>query len=250
MSLRNELRNPQPAGPVNETYSWEYWYPNMVWAANCINYFNPGPLIFFSGLGYDSGVAQITEAQDLGGGHVFNLTDFPYSNKVVFEIHNYANGYNGTCPSFNEGLYTSGYDAMDTSANSTGKNIAPVVMSEFGFQQDNVTYTYGYARCIKEYLSEIKGGWMQWVLAGSYYIKLGVQDSHEGWGECFSLLPRENAVVVTLSANINHRSARLALGRVEIGRCRLQLHDSVCKGRVELSEKAVIIFRACPPQTS
>lgn len=182
MSLRNELRNPSPSGPVNATYSWYYWYPNMVWAANCINYFNPQPLIFFSGLGYDSGVAEITEAQDLGGGRVFNLSDFSYRDKIIFEIHNYANGYNGTCADFAPGLYSSGYDAMDDSANTTAKNIAPVVMSEFGFQQDGPEYTWGYARCLREYLTDVKGGWMQWVLGGSYYIKLGVQNSIEPWG--------------------------------------------------------------------
>jgi len=27
------------------------------------------------------------------------------------------------------------------------------------------------------------GGWMQWALAGSYYIRSGIQDFEEPWGE-------------------------------------------------------------------
>jgi hypothetical protein len=64
-------------------------------------------------------------------GEVFDIESFPYANKIVFELHNYNNGLqNGNCSQFS--MYGQGYDAMDTSPTSTAKNIAPVLLTEFG----------------------------------------------------------------------------------------------------------------------
>lgn len=197
-ALRNELRDPGEDSPVYANYGWKDWYPNVVAAADGINAANTDPLIFFSGLNFDTDLRNVTREIDLGGGEVFDIDSFSYANKIVFELHNYNNGYEGDCGSFGSGLYNNGYDAMDTSSTT---NVAPVVMTEFGFPQDDSTYQSPYPDCIKQYLTSIKGGWMQWVglsipallllqtlanrhqvISGSYYTRQGTQDYDETWG--------------------------------------------------------------------
>lgn len=182
MSLRNELRYTDNSTTANATYNWQDWYENVVPAANGINAANPSPLIFFSGLNYDTQLAPVVQGADLGNGSTFRLSDFSYADKIVFELHNYDNSATG-CDEITSALYDQGYDAMD--ANATAANVAPVVLTEFGFQQDNATYLMPYAQCIKEYLTGLPGGpggWMQWVISGSYYIRTGTQDQDESWG--------------------------------------------------------------------
>ena len=134
-SLRNELRDPGSDSPA-EAYGWANWYPNMIAAANAINQANPDPLIFFSGLGFDVDLGNVTKGHDLGDGQVFDISSFSYANKIVFELHNYQNSLSDSdCTSFGNGLYSSGYDAMDTSSTTTAKNVAPVVLTEFGKMQ-------------------------------------------------------------------------------------------------------------------
>ena len=82
-------------------------------------------------------------------------------------------------------MYPTGYDALDSSNNSI-VNVMPVVMTEFGHLQDDATYATVYSTCLKSYLTGIHGGWMIWVLSGSYYIRQGVQDYDETWGEHYS----------------------------------------------------------------
>lgn len=59
-ALRNELRRPDSPSPVRENYGWKDWYPNMIEAANSINEANSDPLIFFSGLGFDTDLGNVT----------------------------------------------------------------------------------------------------------------------------------------------------------------------------------------------
>jgi hypothetical protein len=63
----------------------------------------------------------------------------------------------------------------------------PVVMTEWGHLQDDATYATVYSTCLESYLTSIHGGWMVWVLAGSYYIRQGVEDEDETWGTWWSL---------------------------------------------------------------
>lgn len=184
MSLRNELRYTDSSTTANATYGWPDWYANVVPAANGINAANSIPLIFFSGLRYDTDLSPVTAGSDLGNGSKFLLGNFSYADKIVFELHNYDSSTT-SCSEISSALYDGGYNAMDTSTNTTAVNIAPVVLTEFGFAQDNVTYTKPYSTCIEEYLTTLAGGaggWMQWVIAGSYYIRSGVQDQDETWG--------------------------------------------------------------------
>jgi hypothetical protein len=61
-------------------------------------------------------------------------------------------------------------------------NHFPVIMTEFGHGQDTADYATVYSTCLRSYLGGLNGGWMMWVLAGSYYIREGTQDYDETWG--------------------------------------------------------------------
>lgn len=183
MSLRNELRSTDNSTADTAPYDWENWYANMVPAADAINAANPDPLIFYSGLDYDTQLSTIVNGNDIGNGTSFSLDDYSYKDKIVWELHNYANSA-AECDSISSSLYDQGYNAMDPAANVT--NRAPVVLTEFGFDQ-RTDSTSVYAACIRSYLTSLPGGpggWMQWVISGSYYIRSGSQDYDETWGEC------------------------------------------------------------------
>ncbi|TVY83914.1 Endoglucanase E1 [Lachnellula suecica] len=180
IGLRNELRQPSNNAAVSATYNWETWYTNVVAAAKGVNAANPNTLIFLSGLGFDTTLAPLTTGANLGSGTVFRKSDFTFANKLVLEIHNYQNSAT-SCSSITSGLYTDGFNALDTT-NSAIKNVFPVVMTEFGYDQTDTSYTGVYATCLRSYLPAQKAGWMLWALGGSYYIRSGTQDFDETWG--------------------------------------------------------------------
>lgn len=180
ISLRNELRSTDNGTSSTASYDFQSWYANMLPAADGINAANCDPLIFFSGLNYDTQLATIVNGDNIGNGTKFSLDDIKYKDKVVWELHNYANSATN-CDDIKGSLRNQGYNAMESS-NVT--NRAPVVLTEFGFAQSTDS-TSVYAQCIKEYLTGLPGGpggWMQWVIAGSYYIREGSQDLDESWG--------------------------------------------------------------------
>ncbi|KAH0336524.1 glycosyl hydrolase family 5 protein-like protein/cellulase, partial [Aureobasidium melanogenum] len=177
MSLRNELRTTANGTGDN----WVSWYENMIPAADGINKANPSPLIFFSGLSYDTQLGTIVDGEDIGNGTSFALRDHAYADKIVWELHNYANSATN-CGDIEGSLRNQGYNAME--GDSSAVNIAPVVLTEFGFDQTSGSESV-YAQCIKKYLTSLPGGpggWMQWVISGSYYIREGGQDKDETWG--------------------------------------------------------------------
>jgi hypothetical protein len=191
MSLRNELRSPNDNPSLaSSSYGWKDWYPNMESAAKAINSANNQVLIFFSGLNYDTDMSPIPTAGNLGNDEHFHKSDFTFSNKLVLELHNYATG-TSSCSSLESSLYSAGFDALDTS-NKNVVNVMPVVMTEWGHLQDSATYQSVYAQCLHSYLPQQKAGWMVWVIAGSYYIRSGTQDSDEAWGKPLSVLAYEN----------------------------------------------------------
>lgn len=186
MSLRNELRD-----PYKGQYDWMSWYGNMTLAADGIHAANPDLLIYFSGLGYDSDLSRIPDMQDLKASAfpgaadpiplVFEPSLLDYGNKVVLELHYYNNFYYGdesTCQTITTRLYADGFNAILGNHSVT----APVVLSEFGLSQDVGILNSTYAQCLKTFLSEQRVSWMMWVLAGSYYDKLGVHEQSESWG--------------------------------------------------------------------
>ncbi len=156
MSLRNELRSPDDNAIAKATYNWSTWYNNVVAASSAIHSANSDPLIFLSGLNYDTTLQPITAGTSLDNGKTFSLGDLSNRNKIVFELHNYDSSAT-SCSSLESGLYAAGYNAMDTSSSTTAKNIAPVVMTEFGFLQ-NSTYL---ARCLRELSSRVSHG-VEW----------------------------------------------------------------------------------------
>jgi hypothetical protein len=178
MSLRNELRTTSQ----NVGNNWVSWYENMVPAATGINKANPSPLIFYSGINYDTQLNTIIFGNDIGNGTKFCLNNYSYKNKIVWELHNYANSATN-CADITGSLDNAGYKAMDAAA--TVANRAPVVLTEFGFPQTSAGASSVYAQCIVKFLTTLPGGpggWMQWVVSGSYYIRSGGQDLDESWG--------------------------------------------------------------------
>jgi hypothetical protein len=183
IGLRNELRQPQTSGNTAEPYDWAEWYENMVPAAETVYGNNSNILIFFSGLGFDTDITALVNKQHLGNGHYFNPRSFDFGNRAVMELHNYQNSAT-SCGDITGGLNNNGYNAMNVS--NTAYYHVPIVLTEFGFNQQDGSYNGVYAQCLKQFITGQPGGpggWMQWVLSGSYYIREGTQDFEETWGK-------------------------------------------------------------------
>ncbi|PVH92854.1 glycoside hydrolase family 5 protein [Periconia macrospinosa] len=176
IGLRNEFRQPDTVGS-SLPYDWPTWYTHMTSLSTSVNAANPDILIFLSGLNYDTTLAPIPMADNLGNGQKFTLSSFPYAHKLVLELHNYQNSAT-SCSSMESGMWNGGFKAIDASA----VNRMPVVLTEFGFSQSGSDYTSVYASCIRSLMQKWKTGWTVWVLSGSYYIRSGTQDYEESWG--------------------------------------------------------------------
>lgn len=181
MSLRNEPREPTDNTTLDDdTYNWEYWYGYVKEGAAAINTANPDPVIFLSGLNFDTFLTPVVEKTALTPGTgIFSFSDFP-TDKIVLELHNYDNSATD-CSSLEGALWSDGFEALNTT--NSAVNHFPVVLTEWGFaMNDNTTWKEPYTQCLAEYLPAEKVGWMIWVLAGSYYIRSGTQDYDETWG--------------------------------------------------------------------
>ena len=181
MSFRNELRSPDSNAALLPKYNWEEWYKNVVPAMDRINAANKDVLIFMSGLNFDTTMAPITTGANLGSGTVFNKANFAYADKLVIELHNYQTT-STDCNAIKSGLYNGGYNGMNLTDPKV-KNHFPVLLTEFGHAQTAADYASVYSTCLKDYLGGLKGGWMYWVLSGTYYIREGRQDADESWGK-------------------------------------------------------------------
>lgn len=195
MSLYNELRPPMSSDNAEElmkTYNWEFWYWQMKQGANAIHENNPDVLIFLSGLTGDADLSPVADGTPLEPSEgTFNKTDFAagFEDKVVLELHSYDIVNPVTdCPSYSEELFEAGFSAMvpdSYTPTATTRNRFPVMMTEWGFAQDDKTWRDGkYARCVQDFLqTQVPGaGWFIWSLGGSYYTREGKQDSDESWG--------------------------------------------------------------------
>ncbi|GFF31075.1 hypothetical protein IFM58399_02767 [Aspergillus lentulus] len=179
IGLRNELREPSTSN-TQYPYNWGTWYTQMTTAAKRVNAANPNALIFLSGLNYDTTLAPIPTASDLGNGVKFRLSDFSFANKLVLELHNYDTSAT-SCSALSGALWNAGFKAQNSSDPSI-VNPMPVVLTEFGFLQDSTTWKNVYASCLRTWIPEQHAGWITWVIAGSYYIRQGNQDMDETWG--------------------------------------------------------------------
>ncbi|PSR75014.1 glycoside hydrolase superfamily, partial [Coniella lustricola] len=180
MSLRNEPREPTDNTTLDDdTYNWEYWYTYVKEGAAAINDANPDPLIFLSGLDFDTFLTPVVQKTALTPGTAtFSLSDFP-ADKIVLELHNYDNSATD-CASLESALLTDGFEAMDES--SSAYNHFPVILTEWGFLMDDTTWQEPYTECLAAWAPNNTAGWMIWVLSGSYYIRSGEQDYDETWG--------------------------------------------------------------------
>ncbi|KAF8855540.1 putative endoglucanase E1 [Acephala macrosclerotiorum] len=178
IGMRNELRTPSDNTTLaNDYYNWPNWYTNMVAASAIINTANPDILIFFSGLSFDTTLTPIVAGTNLGSNIYFNETSFPYWNKMVLELHDYENSVS-SCSTLQSDLVGNGFSTLS----GTQTNTMPMVLTEWGHDQTDGSYTGVYASCLHSYLPSVHAGWMIWVLAGSYYIRSGTQDYDETWG--------------------------------------------------------------------
>lgn len=183
MSLRNELREATDSTTA-EPYTWDTWLKNVIPAATGIHSNNSLPLIFFSGLNYDTDDSFMIDGTTTDDGASFEPSSYPFSDKIVYEIHNYDNGAT-SCDDVRNYLYDNAYGAMNLS-DPAHPNKGPVVMTEFGFNQEDGSSESVYAQCIQDVVLDAPGGpagWMQWVISGSYYIREGTKDFEETWGK-------------------------------------------------------------------
>ncbi len=178
IGMRNELRTPSDDNALaSKSYNWQDWYTNMVAASKIINTANPDILIFFSGLGYDTTLTPIVAGTNLGSNTYFNKPSFSYWDKMVLELHDYQNSIS-SCSALQSDLNGNGFSTL--SGNQV--NTMPMVMTEWGHDQTDGSYTGTYASCLHSFLPAPHVGWTIWVLAGSYYIRSGTQDYEETWG--------------------------------------------------------------------
>ncbi|KAI0475389.1 glycoside hydrolase superfamily [Xylariaceae sp. FL0804] len=182
MSLRNELRPPlSDLQLASSSYNWEDWYARVRQGADAINSANADVLIFLSGLDSDADLSVVVQGTALTPGtQTFSRGDFAgYDDKLVLELHSYANilGASPTnCSQTEYDLDQAGFDTLDNATNTF-----PLVVTEFGFEQDNNLTQQPYADCLLSYFPQQKAGWMIWELGGSYYVRQGTQDYDESW---------------------------------------------------------------------
>lgn len=194
MSLRNELRKPSASSPA-DPYTWNTWLSAVLPAARAIHANTTDPLLFFSGLNYDTDDTYPIERQTYNNA-TFTPERYAFADKVVYELHNYANGAASCADDIAGPLYASGFCAMNLS-DAACPNHGPVVLTEFGFDALSDGGSSVYAECIRSTLEGQPGGpggWMQWELGGSYYIREGIQDYEETWG---MFLPRLSGFIVS-----------------------------------------------------
>lgn len=199
MSLRNELHGPrQNLGD---------WYRYMSEGALAVHKANPNVLVVISGLNYD------TELQFLRNKPLkINL-----GKKMVFETHLYSWSGIGTLKL--KGIWTkqplnrvcaNNIKALEQRAGflTTGKNAAPLMFTEFGFDQTGSSVEdKRFLACLQTYLVGRDLDWGLWAFHGSYYVRedkvqldetFGVMDAtwhnlrYPNFTDKFQLLQRKN----------------------------------------------------------
>lgn len=153
----------------------------MTAAASAIHTANPDVLVFFSGLESDFNIEPAVGGSTLlDPAFSFNPADYEWSNKLVFEMHEYDESISSSCTVYKAILNSFGADATTKSGRA-----APLVISEWGHDQTDASgaYNSAYATCLREFMLDRGFGWMLWVLGGSYYIREGIQNYDESYGE-------------------------------------------------------------------
>ena len=177
VALRNEPRPDNPSDP----YTLQTWYTRMKQGASAVHANNSDVLIFISSINGDLDLSAPVEGSVMTPGtEKFTFDDFKgYTDKLVFELHVYDQ-FNSisNCTQMQQDMFKHGFETL--TANATIQ--LPLVITEFGFEQNATRWKGVYPTCLASYLPAQKVGWMIWVLSGSYYIREGQQDSDETWG--------------------------------------------------------------------
>jgi hypothetical protein len=158
----------------------------MTAAASAVHTANPDILIYFSGLESDFNIEPAVGGSTLlDPGFTFSVASYPWANKLVFEMHEYDEGISNPCFLYEAALLSFGFDA--TTKSGPGANRAPLVISEWGHDESDASNAYqsSYSTCLTGFMESRQLGWMLWVLAGSYYIREGIQDYDETYGKIF-----------------------------------------------------------------
>lgn len=154
----------------------------MTAAASAIYSANPDVLIYFSGLEADFNIEPAVGGSTLlDPGFSFNVASYEWAHKLVFEMHEYDENISSSCPIYEAILESFGADATTKS----GGNRAPLVISEWGHVETDASNAWqsAYSQCLTQFIVQKQLGWMVWVMAGSYYIRSGTQDSDESYGK-------------------------------------------------------------------
>ncbi|KAF8850602.1 endo-beta-1 [Acephala macrosclerotiorum] len=181
IGLRNELRLPLTGASTLQPYTWSTWVRYMTMAANTVYAVNPNILIFFSGLDSDFNIEPAVGGSTLlDPTFSFIVASYPWANKFVLEIHEYDENISGVCFIYENILLSFGFDATT----KVGGNRAPLVVTEWGHDESDASGAYKspYSSCLTQFMVQRQLGWMVWVLAGSYYVRTGTQDSDETYG--------------------------------------------------------------------
>lgn len=187
MSLYNELRPPfgTTIQGLAANYTWAVWYEQVKRGSEVIHSANEDVLIFLSGMEGDMDLQPVVDGTPLTPSNAtFRLADFPgREEKLVLELHSYGILFEvPNCPIYDSNLLEMGFSA---GAGGNATNRFPVVMTEWGFANDDLTWRNDtYAICVQRFLRDVVpgAGWMVWVISGSYYIREGMQDYNETWG--------------------------------------------------------------------
>jgi hypothetical protein len=160
----------------------------MTAAASAVHNANSDVLIFFSGLESDFNIEPAVGGSTLlDPGFSFTVADYAWADKFVFEMHEYDEGISSICSVYESILLSFGADA--TTKTGDGVNRAPLVITEWSHDETDASDAYdsAYSTCLTQFMVDRQFGWMLWVLAGSYYIRSGVQDSDETYGEFLNI---------------------------------------------------------------
>ncbi|KAH8730932.1 glycoside hydrolase superfamily [Phaeosphaeriaceae sp. PMI808] len=208
MSLRNELR--ESWNVTNLYYNWDTLVGNMTAGADAIHSANKDMLIIWSGMQYAQDLSALTSGKNYLTApcykctairdaarrepKTFNVDAHSWANKLIWEVHLYSMSEDvdtGTCDIIKANLFRNGFNALGIQAPSScnitndcpkTNRETPVILSEFGWAQDDTLFDHTLTNCLKEYTIEHNVSWMMWSIAGSYRLRSGVQGLADTWG--------------------------------------------------------------------
>lgn len=167
ISIRNELR----AVSGQDGNGHADWYTYVTQGARAVREGNSNLLVVIGGTSYALDLSFI-------GSKMLDRSVF--GDKLVWEFHNYAwSGGGNDCNSQQKFMGDrAGYLLVQNKTYT-----APLILSEFGWAQNNPTAEERtYASCIRQYMENNDAEWVYWGLMGSYYVREQRTNFDEGFG--------------------------------------------------------------------